>query len=265
IHRQVDSAPSPTTESHTQTSTTFGEHQAVTSTNHPEKAVERAVIDGEIVENTPNQPAAAPARRGGLLRRRGVHVITTLTEPSTVKAIGRGAARVGYTTVQGHLSWVRRASNAATHGLIREQIRAARLAGAREALAEWTERLEDAKDAVSKRLRARPRRVLNALVVGAIASIGLLFVLLLAAVAAWLMPGGIGWSDFWGGIGTVIGTTAAVVKFVAGASVFLGLPLLLVLAYREGRRAGDPPKWLATSADADVDVTIDETTIAAAL
>ena len=47
--------------------------------------------------------------------------------------------------------------------------------------------------------------------------------------------------------------------------MFLGLPALLVLAYREGKWAGDPPRWLAASSDADIDVTIDETTIAAAL
>jgi S-DNA-T family DNA segregation ATPase FtsK/SpoIIIE len=232
--------------------------------DHPEKAVERAVIDGEIVEENQGTPAE-PAGRGGLARRQTVHVITTLAKPGTAKAVGQSVGRVGYTTVQGHLSWVRRASNAATHGVIREQIRAARLAGDREALAEWTERLEDAKDARSKRLLALPRMVLNALIVATIGAIGLLFLLLIGGIAAWVMPGGIGWTDWWGGIGTVIGTTAAVVKFVAGASVFLGLPLLLVLAYREGRRAGDPPRWLATTADADVDVTIDETTIAAAL
>ncbi|MDQ3151434.1 MAG: cell division protein FtsK, partial [Actinomycetota bacterium] len=36
-------------------------------------------------------------------------------------------------------------------------------------------------------------------------------------------------------------------------------------AWREGQRRGRPPGWLATAEQADVDVTIDETTIAAAL
>lgn len=240
-HRVSPAQPSTTSE----ITTTIREHQAVTIMDHPQKTVERAVIDGEIVDEKQGPPA--PGGRAGLARRQTVHVITTLAKPSTAKAVGRAVVRAGYTTGQGHLSWVRRASNAATHGVIREQIRAARLGGDREALAEWTERLEDAKDARSKRLLALPKMVLNALIVATIGAIGLLFLLFIAGVAAWIMPGGIGWTDWWGGIGTVIGTTAAVVKFVGGASVFLGLPLMLVLAYREGRRAGDPPKWLATT------------------
>jgi S-DNA-T family DNA segregation ATPase FtsK/SpoIIIE len=46
----------------------------------------------------------------------------------------------------------------------------------------------------------------------------------------------------------------------------LSVPFWLLLgAFREGRRRGDGPSWLATSSDADADVTIDETTIARAL
>ena len=46
----------------------------------------------------------------------------------------------------------------------------------------------------------------------------------------------------------------------------MGLPALVLLAaWREGRRRGHRPGWLPTARDADVDVTIDETTIARAL
>jgi S-DNA-T family DNA segregation ATPase FtsK/SpoIIIE len=77
------------------------------------------------------------------------------------------------------------------------------------------------------------------------------------------------------GVGSFLGVLAgvlALIGFVAAVVAFLWTPLLaalpallVVAAYREGKRRGTPPAWAATAADADVDVTIDETTIAAAL
>jgi S-DNA-T family DNA segregation ATPase FtsK/SpoIIIE len=77
------------------------------------------------------------------------------------------------------------------------------------------------------------------------------------------------------GVGSFLGVLSgvlALIGFVAAVVAFLWTPFLAALpaliawaAYREGKRRGTPPAWLATSADADVDVTIDETTIAAAL
>jgi S-DNA-T family DNA segregation ATPase FtsK/SpoIIIE len=43
------------------------------------------------------------------------------------------------------------------------------------------------------------------------------------------------------------------------------VPAFLVAAWREGRRHGTAPAWLATASEAEADITIDETTIAAAL
>ncbi len=67
--------------------------------------------------------------------------------------------------------------------------------------------------------------VLNALIVAAIAGFGLGFVLLFAGIAAWVMPGGIGWNDWWGGIGTVIGSAigAFTVSFIQTGVVGVGL------------------------------------------
>src|SRR2546423_13184211 len=55
-----------------------------------------------------------------------------------VARAARSVARAAYTVGQGHASWARRAVDALTYGPVREQIRLARLAGDREALAEWT-------------------------------------------------------------------------------------------------------------------------------
>ena len=70
----------------------------------------------------------------------------------------RMTAGAVYTVGAGHASWVRRAVDAVTYGPVREQVRLARLAGDREALAEWTERLVKLKDSRAERLR-RVRRV----------------------------------------------------------------------------------------------------------
>src|SRR5438067_2425854 len=58
---------------------------------------------------------------------------------SQIARSARGVARAVYTVGQGQASWARRAIDALTYGPVREQIRLARLAGDRDALAEWTE------------------------------------------------------------------------------------------------------------------------------
>jgi S-DNA-T family DNA segregation ATPase FtsK/SpoIIIE len=66
-----------------------------------------------------------------------------------------------------------------------------------------------------------------------------------------------------------LGDIAGVLGILATITVHIVLwgavPAFLVAAWREGRRGSQAPRWLATAADADVDMMIDETTIAAAL
>src|SRR4051794_18295111 len=166
--------------------------------------VERApeILDGELIAE------AEYARRTGSNRlpmlavagviRASEHPETTTTAVlSRIVRSARGVARAVYTAGAGHASWVRRAVDALTHGPVREQIRLARLAGGREALAEWTERLVALKDGRAERLRELPATL--------IAGLRALFVVLcvlaglLVVVGLWLAftPGSMGWSGWW--------------------------------------------------------------------
>ena len=129
----------------------------------PGSQVERAadVLDGELITD------AEYASRRGLHRLPALAMVAVLRESdrpnnvtktvvSRVMQSARVAIRVVYTVGQGHVSWLRRAVDALTYGPVREQVRLARLAGDREALAEWTERLVALKDGRAERLRQLP-------------------------------------------------------------------------------------------------------------
>lgn len=92
---------------------------------------------------------------------------------------------------------MRRAVDALTHGPVREQIRLARLAGDREALAEWTERLVALKDGRAERLRALRATLIAGL--QALFVVGCVLAGLLVMVGLWLAftPGSMGWGGWW--------------------------------------------------------------------
>jgi len=177
----------------------------------------------------------------------------------------RVAARACYTVGQGHASWVRRALDALTYGPVREQIRLARLAGDRDALAEWTERLVTLKDGRAERLRALPVTMgagLRALLVMVWVLAGLLVV-----VGLWLAftPGSIGWTGWWSLIKHILDGTLTGLSLAVHAILFGGVPALLVAAWREGRRAAAPPRWLFSPderAEQDAEITADVITAA---
>ncbi|MDQ2882104.1 MAG: hypothetical protein M3Y48_13000, partial [Actinomycetota bacterium] len=101
--------------------------------------VERApeVLEGELITE------AEYAQRKALPILAMVRVIRESDHPrkittavlSGVARSTRIVARACYTVGQGHASWVRRALDALTYGPVREQIRLARQAGDRDALA----------------------------------------------------------------------------------------------------------------------------------
>ncbi len=177
----------------------------------------------------------------------------------------RIVARACYTVGQGHASWVRRALDALTYGPVREQIRLARLAGDRDALAEWTERLVTLKDGRAERLRALP----VTLGAGLRALLVMLWVLagLLVGVGLWLAftPGSIGWSGWWSLIKHILDGTLTALTVVVHAVAWGGVPALLVAAWREGRRASCAPRWLFSPderAEQDAEITADVITAA---
>jgi S-DNA-T family DNA segregation ATPase FtsK/SpoIIIE len=220
-----------------------------------------AVIDGELVATD-----GAPARPRRIIdatatvRRQGVAVITTAAgHPRT-----RATLAAGLTVAQGFESWAKRAWDGSTMGTYRRAIRAAEAAGDRQALAEWLDRKERASLMRHKRLLDAPKLAFGVVKAAAGALVGLVALVLVLALIAQLS-----------GVGSFLGVLSgvlALIGFVAAVVAFLWTPflaalpaLIAVAAYREGKRRGKPPAWLATAADADVDVTIDETTIAAAL
>lgn len=196
-----------------------------------------------------------------------VPVITTLGRSGPVAATGRAAratgrvtARAGWTAGQGSANWARRAAQAATHGHLREQIRLARLSADREGIAEWTERLEKAKDARQRRLLALPWAVLAVLVVALAVAVVAGVLALIGAVTVQLAPGGLDWSEWWAGIGRGLDIAGAVLQALVVAAVVGGPPLVLFLAWREGQRAGQAPAWLQTPterAQAGAEITAD--------
>jgi S-DNA-T family DNA segregation ATPase FtsK/SpoIIIE len=232
--------------------------------------VERApeILDGELITE------AEYAQRTGLHRlpvlaaaiRESDHPkkITTAVV-SWVARSTRVVARALYTVSQGHASWVRRALDALTYGPVREQIRLARLAGDREALAEWTERLVTLKDGRAKRLRALP----TTLAAGLRALWVMLCVLagLLVVVGLWLAftPDSIGWDGWWSLIRHLLDQTLTALSLAVHTSVWAALPTLLVAAWREGHRAAAPPRWLYSPeerAEQDAEITADVITAA---
>ncbi|MGB8254434.1 MAG: hypothetical protein WCE71_03430, partial [Pseudonocardiaceae bacterium] len=228
------------------------------------------VLDGELITEAeytqhkgrhrlPVLAVAAAIRESDRPKKITTAVISRVTRWTRV------AARALYTVSQGHASWVRRALDALTYGPVREQIRLARLAGDREALADWTERLVALKDGRAERLRALPAT----LVAGLRALWVMLCVLagLLVVVGLWLAftPGSIGWFGWWSLIKHLLDQTLTALIVVVHAVAWATAPVLLVAAWREGRRAAQPPRWLYSPderAEQDAEITADVITAA---
>jgi S-DNA-T family DNA segregation ATPase FtsK/SpoIIIE len=228
------------------------------------------VFDGELITD------AEYARHRGLHRLAVLAIAAATRESdrpkkvtaavaSRVKQSARVTARAAYTAGAGHASWMRRAVDALTHGPVREQVRLARLAGDREALAEWTERLVKLKDSRAERLRELPATLaagLRALFVVLCMLAGLLVV-----VGLWLAftPGSMGWSGWWSLIKHILDGTLTALSFAVRAVLWVGLPALFMAAWREGRRAAQPPRWLFSPderAQDDAEITADVITAA---
>jgi S-DNA-T family DNA segregation ATPase FtsK/SpoIIIE len=228
------------------------------------------VLDGELITD------AEYALRRGLHRLPVLTMVAVLRESDRSKQIAEAAAssvrqsmrvtfRAIYTVGAGHVSWARRALDALTYGPVREQVRLARLAGDREAIAEWTERLVKLKDSRAERLRELPAT----LAAGLRALFVVLCVLaaLLVVVGLWLefTPGSVGWSGWWSLIRRVLDGTLTTLSIAVRAVLWGGVPALLVAAWREGRRAAQPPRWLFTPderAQQDAEITADVITAA---
>jgi S-DNA-T family DNA segregation ATPase FtsK/SpoIIIE len=219
-----------------------------------------AVIEGELV---PANQGPRPRRiiDATAVRRRSVAVITTVRghEP-TVRTVA-----AGLTVLQGFESWGKRAYDASTMGAYRRAIRAAEAAGDRQALAEWLDRKERAALMRHKRLMDAPKLAFGVVKAAGGALIGLVGLVLVLAIVAQLS-----------GVGSFLGVLAgvlALIGFVAAVVAFLWTPLLaalpavvVVAAYREGKRRGTPPAWAVTATTREQEsVIVTPAGIAAAL
>lgn len=234
--------------------------------------VEGEVIEGEVL--TAEESAALDARletRGALVLRRAVtgtqvakRAVVKVSTHDRTKTASKVVLRESFTVVQGVESWAKRLWDASTMGTYRRQIKAAEAVGDREELKEWTDRKEMATERRHRRLMDLPKLAWGVLKVAVAAVVGVPFLVLVIAVLTKATGNG-SFTGVWLGFFGVVGFMIAAVAFVWGL-FSVALPFLLVLAaWREGKRRAEPPQWLVTTADAAWDVAIDETTIAKAL
>jgi len=229
----------------------------------PEAALEPASepLEGEIVGEEEY------ARRTGVHRYtpiRVVHLVTVVRESERTTGAGRAMLRTGLAVGQGVGSWTRRGWDGATLGVYRRQIEAAEAAGDSERLADWTTRREQVRTRRHQRLMDAPKLAAGLALVTA----GGLVALVVGVVLVGLLVQVSGAGRFLGvlhGAASAVRWTVGAVPVAVTVVLLVTPPLLVVAAWREGRRRGRLPGWLATAAEADLDVTIDETTIAAAL
>jgi DNA segregation ATPase FtsK/SpoIIIE, S-DNA-T family len=169
-----------------------------------------------------------------------------------------------YMVALGWRSWILRAWDGITHGLYRRQIRAAEALGDQVMLADWVERRERAKAERARWLAGLPMMVLG---LGQVTlRIGLWTAIGLPVLAGLVELSGAGRAE---ALLSAVRDVVAWLLWLAGLllqALWYSTPALLVVGgWREGRRQGTGPSWLPTSADPDVDVEIDESTIARAL
>lgn len=220
--------------------------------------VEEMVFEGEIVdEPRPGGGQRLPTRIIGR------DLVLSKSDRPAARAT-RGALSVVVTTTQGCHSWAAQIWDSLFFGTYQRQIRAAEAVGDQESLMKWIEMRDRALRERHVRMMDLPVKMLGVAKVAGVGLISGLVLLLMLSVAVWAT--GVGeFGAVWAWIGAVIRLVLTVLAWLWPA-VTVGVPVaVLVAAWREGRRRGTPIPWLATNTDAEVDVTIDETTIARAL
>ena len=220
------------------------------------------VLDGELLTNEENTAVAGRlADRVAprvLVLARGV---TASPRTAQVKALAgyrlrkapRDVTRLCWFALRGHGRWITKAWTYTTHGDLRADTRAARLAGDQEAR-------RTAQETIRADSRARWAKVGLALRRGLA---GGLFVVFLAGVLA-LVDSQVKRADMWPWLATVY--TVLGVLGVVGLWVLKAVPLgWLVAAVWEGRDRTPGASWLHRPDRADADSWIDERMISQAL
>ncbi|MEV0291003.1 cell division protein FtsK [Kribbella sp. NPDC050820] len=246
-------------------------HESAERVDATDEVVDPEVIEGEILSDEESAELDQRlANRGALVRRAVTTTQVVARASKTVathdktKTAGKVVLRESFMVVQGLESWAKRAWDASTMGVYRRQIKAAEAVGDREELKQWTDRKEAATDRRHKRLMDLPKLAWGVLKVSVAMTIGVPFLVLLIAILTKATGHGSFtgvWLGFFAFIGFLIAAGALVWSGVSIAAPFL----IVIAAWREGKRRAEPPAWLVTTADTEWDATIDETTIARAL
>lgn len=231
-------------------------------------AVEGEFITEEEYQRLTSEKARMMARYQGyksdvVTVARVTKTVATHDKTKTAaKALVRNAIYVG----GGAKVLAVRAWESSTNARYERLMRGAELRGDMDALKEWDERAEAAKERRHSRrmdMLTAPGKVAKALAISVAAGIGFLLALgIVLAVSNERL------SDVIAPIKTVIDAINWIVMAltIAWGPIVLAAPWVAVIGlWHLGRKAGAAPGWLQTSAESDVDVSIDETTIAAAL
>lgn len=197
------------------------------------------VVEGELVDEDGSSSVPALRQRAGELVPQGRQVAA---------AAALTTARAAYKVWRGHGTWFARLWQAATFAYYTERINAARAAGDVLALAEWQDRLKDAKATRRQRVMGAPRAILAGVTAALLVVVILAALLFLIGVTVWLWDGGWTWDEWWSfvaGTGNVLGIAFMV---ALQASVFAVPVVWLVAAYRAGANAATLPGWAMTAA-----------------
>lgn len=202
------------------------------------------ILDGEIV--TDSESAALDRQPPRWVPA----TVVRITRHEPTRRTARTVAATALTVVHGLDSWRSRAWDAASGGVYRRAIRAAEVAGDREALAEWVDRRERAAADRHKRLMELPKLAAGIARVSVGCLVGLVLLMLVIALVVQLAGAG----TFLGVVDGVLG----VIAWCVGAITVLWLPFVaslplwvLLAAYREGRRTATPTAWATGFVDGD--------------
>jgi S-DNA-T family DNA segregation ATPase FtsK/SpoIIIE len=203
------------------------------------------VYDVEFVDDVETSVEVLPRRQYPVTF--GGRTIAIAPSPTTVK-VAKATLGAAVVAGQGWHSWQVRMWDALTLGVYRRQIRAAEASGDKEALGEWVDREEKAKQQRHARMMDLPILVVGVVKTAGIGCAGVLVLLLVLSTMVWAF--GVG--EFGAIFSFIGGVIHAVLSFMAVTWPFFmfGIPALVVFAaWREGKRRANPPGWLVATVE----------------
>lgn len=203
------------------------------------------VVDAELVDDEPQ-----PSEQGtSASTSMAVRVVGRLT-PSAARR--RQAAELAVGTVwpvgQGVHSWWVRAWGGMTHGVYRRQIRIAEATGDAERLGVWADRRQEAADRRQARLRALPGVALGLakLALGLLLGIPAVMVVLSSLI---MFSGAGSFGSLWIWVGGLLRWFFNAVAIAVNLLALSAPVLIVVAAWREGRRCESTPAWVPGTVD----------------